>query len=427
VKGTFELEGGDTALLAISAAHKDPLVLSAREEVQQRLDETTGFWERWVSHRTYGGPWREHVMRSALALKLLVFAPSGAIAAAATTSLPESIGGERNWDYRFSWVRDSAFTLNALMAIGCPAEAEAFFWWLMHASQLTHPELHVLYGLAGGVSAREEALSLSGYRDSLPVRVGNAAATQRQLDVYGELFQTASGYARAAGRLDSDFGRRLAETADYLCRIWSEPDAGIWEVRSAPTHFTQSKMSSWTALQRACGLAEQGQVPAGHVELWRREAGAIERFVETRCWSDEKQSYTRFAGGAELDASLLLGVLMRYGQGSEERLAATVGAVRRELGSGPLLYRYTGEDGLEGPEGFFLCCSFWLVEALALCGRADEAAATMEEALALANDVGLYAEEIEPATGDFLGNFPQALVHLALISAAVAIDEAQSR
>jgi GH15 family glucan-1,4-alpha-glucosidase len=427
IYGAFEIEGGEVALVAISAAHQEPLVLPAREEVETRLDETLGSWQNWLSKRTYEGPWRESVMRSALALKLLVFAPSGAIAAAPTTSLPESIGGERNWDYRFSWVRDSAFTLSALLAIGCPAEAEAFFWWLMHSSHLTHPELHVLYGLGGGVSTQEESLSLDGYRGSRPVRVGNAAAAQRQLDVYGELFQTAAVYARRANEIDPDFGRRLAKTADLVCRIWREPDSGIWEVRSEPVHFTQSKMSCWIALSRACELAEQGHIPSSHVGRWRREADEIQRFIEARCWSHEKKSYTRFAGGSELDASLLLGVLIRYGQGSEERLRATVDAVRRELGSGPLIYRYTGEDGLEGAEGYFLCCSFWLVEALARCGRRDEAAAIMEELLALANDVGLYAEEIQPTTGEFLGNFPQALVHLALISAAVALDEEQRR
>jgi GH15 family glucan-1,4-alpha-glucosidase len=423
VSGTFEVESGASALMALSFAHQEPLVFPTRPEAERRLDETLGSWREWVSRRTYEGPWRAAVMRSALALKLLVFAPSGAIAAAPTTSLPESIGGERNWDYRFSWVRDSAFTLDALLEIGCPAEAEAFFWWLMHASHLTHPKLHVLYKLGGGISAREEALSLNGYRGSKPVRVGNAAATQRQLDVYGELFQTASLYAAVTGDLDRDFGRRLVRMADFVCTIWREPDSGIWEVRSDPLHFTQSKMSCWTALDRAVGLAEAGHIPSDHAARWRREADEIQRFIETRCWSKEKGSYVRFEGASELDASLLLGVLMPYGNESRERLEATVDAVRRELASGPLLYRYTGDDGLRGQEGFFLTCSFWLVEALARTGRPQEAADLMEELLAMSNDVGLYSEEIEPATGRFLGNFPQALVHLALISAAVAIDE----
>jgi GH15 family glucan-1,4-alpha-glucosidase len=324
-------------------------------------------------------------------------------------------------------VRDSAFTLNAFLQIGCPAEAEAFFWWLMHASQLTHPYLNVLYSLGGTTSPREKVLPLGGYQGSKPVRVGNAAAAQQQLDVYGELFQTASIYARAGNELDPDIGRRLAKTADLVCRLWREPDSGIWEVRSEPVHFTQSKMACWTALVRALELARDGQIPNAHVNRWRREIAEIREFVESRCWSRDKRSYVRCAGAEELDASLLLGVLMQYGGGPAERLVTTVDAVREELESGPLLYRYTGEDGLEGDEGFFLTCSFWLVEALARCGRPDEAAELMESLIALANDVGLYAEEIQPGTGEFLGNFPQALVHLALISAAVAVGEARGQ
>jgi GH15 family glucan-1,4-alpha-glucosidase len=369
VSGRFEVSTGDQALIAIASAHGAPLVLTGRSQVERRLADTERFWRTWSAGRTYDGPWREAVLRSALALKLLVFAPSGAIAAAATTSLPESIGGERNWDYRFSWVRDSAFTLDAFLALGCPAEATAFFWWLMHASQLTHPRLQVLYRLNGGASAPETELDLSGYRGSRPVRVGNAAAEQRQLDVYGELFQTCWVYTRGGGQLDADFGRRLADIADFVCEVWREPDSGIWEVRSKPVHFTESKMACWTALRRAGQLADEGWMPATGARRWRAEAEAIRRFIDERCWSEEKGSYVRFAGSEELDASLLLAVLMGYGGSTTDRLASTVEAVRRELGSGPLLYRYTGEDGLSGGEGFFLACSFWLVEALARCGR----------------------------------------------------------
>lgn len=427
ISGRFEIASGEQALIAIASAHGEPLVLPKRQQVEGRLSDTERFWRSWAAGRTYDGPWREAVLRSALALKLLVFAPSGAIAAAATTSLPETIGGERNWDYRFSWVRDSAFTLDAFLKLGCPAEATAFFWWLMHASQLTHPRLNVLYRLDGGASAAENELDLSGYHNSRPVRVGNAAAAQRQLDVYGELFQTCWLYARAGGKLDRDFGRRLARTADLVCELWREPDSGIWEVRSEPVHFTQSKMACWTALRQAMQLAEEGQIPARGAHRWRAEAEAIRKFIEQRCWSAEKRSYVRFAGSEELDASLLLAVLMGYGDPVAERLGQTVDAIRRELGAGALLYRYTGEDGLRGGEGFFLTCSFWLVDALARCGRVQEAAETMEELLAFANDVGLYAEEVEPQTGEFLGNFPQGLVHLALINAAVSISEQPSR
>lgn len=427
ISGRFEVSAREQALIAIASAHGEPLVLPKRQQVEQRLSDTERFWRGWAGGRSYDGPWREAVLRSALALKLLVFAPSGAIAAAATTSLPESIGGERNWDYRFSWVRDSAFTLEALLTLGCPAEATAYFWWLMHASQLTHPKLQVLYRLDGGAAGAETELGLSGYRGSRPVRVGNAAADQRQLDVYGELLQTCFLFSRAGGKLDLDLGRRLARTADLVCDLWREPDSGIWEVRSEPVHFTQSKIGCWTALRRAVQLAEQGQIPSGEAGRWRLEAKAIGKFIEEHCWSERKRSYVRFAGSEELDASLLLAILTGYGDSAGGRLGQTVDAIRRELGTGALLRRYSGDDGLRGGEGSFLTCSFWLADALARSGRVEEATETMEELLALGNDVGLYAEEMDPQTGDFLGNFPQGLAHLALINAAASIEDAQSR
>jgi GH15 family glucan-1,4-alpha-glucosidase len=423
IRGRFEARAGTRALVALSAAHGEPLVVPARDEVEARLDATAATWRHWSDRLTYAGPFRDAVLRSALALKLLVHAPSGAVAAAATTSLPEGIGGQRNWDYRFSWVRDSAFTVNAFLGLSCAPEARAYFWWLMHASQLTHPRLRVLYRLNGGARAPERTLPLDGYRGSRPVRIGNAAAGQLQLDTYGELLQTAWLYAKTGHRIDADIGRRLAEVADYVCRIWREPDAGIWEVRSEPRHFTQSKMMCWVALERARDLARRGDIPDRHVQRWDTEAQAIQAFVEARCFSSEKGSYVRCADSDELDASLLLGLLFGYGDAKEERWAGTVEAVRRELAHGPLLRRYTGDDGLTGSEGAFVTCSFWLVESLARTGRVAEAIRLMDELLGLANDVGLFAEEIEPATGAFLGNTPQGLSHLSLISAALAIAE----
>ena len=425
--GRFETLEGSSALIALCAAHQEPLVFPARAQVEARLQATVTYWRAWSAERAYAGPWREAVIRSALALKLLFHAPSGAIAAAATASLPEEIGGERNWDYRYCWVRDSAFALEALLQLGCPGEADAFFWWLLHASQLSHPRLQVLYRLNGAERAPERTLQLDGYRGSRPVRIGNEAAAQTQLDIYGDLLQTALIYARAGGRFDRETGRRLAEIADLVCRIWRQPDSGIWEVRSRPLHFTHSKMMCWIALDRALELSDAGHVPAGHAARWREEALAILEFVETRCWSERLDSYTRDAGGEELDASLLLGILLGYGSPSPGRLTATVNAVRRELGDGPLLSRYSGEDGLGGSEGAFLCCSFWLADALARVGQLDEAGELMDRLIALANDVGLYAEEIDPRTGELLGNTPQGLVHLALINAAVSITKASGR
>jgi GH15 family glucan-1,4-alpha-glucosidase len=423
VQGRFVAAEGRAAHLVLAAAHQEPLVLPSRSDIDARLTGTERAWRAWTDDREYQGPWRDAVLRSALALKLLVFAPSGAIAAAATTSLPETLGGERNWDYRFSWPRDSAFAIRAFLALGCASEARAFFSWLLHASQLTHPEVRVLYRLNGRAEADEHSLPLAGYRGSTPVRVGNGAAGQTQLDVYGEVLDAASEFARFSQALDRDHARRLADIADHVCAVWAEPDAGIWEVRSDPAQFTQSKMMCAVALDRACSLAERGLI-RGNVKSWRRERDRIREFVETRCYAEHKRSYTRSADEDAVDASLLLGVIARYEDLTSPRLVGTVEAVRRELARGALVHRYLGEDGLPGEEGAFLACSFWLVEAYARQGRIEEATALMDELVGLANDVGLYAEEIDPETGDFLGNFPQALSHLALINAAAIIAEA---
>jgi GH15 family glucan-1,4-alpha-glucosidase len=425
IAGRFSVREGDTSLLVLSAAHQEPLVLPTRDDAELRLQATARSWREWTSARAYGGPWRDAVVRSALVLKLLVYAPSGAIAAAATTSLPEQIGGERNWDYRFSWPRDAAFTLQALLALGCAPEARAFFSWILHASQLTHPRLQVLYRLDGRAKAQEKSLPLDGYRRSRPVRVGNGAADQMQLDVYGELLEAASRFASSTGGLDRDHGRRLAEVASFVCERWEQPDSGIWETRGEPAHFVQSKMMCAVALMRAGELAERGLLPAKRSGRWRREQERIREFVETRGYSETKRAYVGRVGRDEVDASLLLAVLAGYDEPRAPRLLDTVDAVRRELGRGPLILRYLGDDGIAGDDGAFLACSFWLVEAYARQGRLDEAAMLMDELVPLANDVGLFAEEIDPATGEFLGNFPQGLPHLALINAAVAIEETQ--
>ena len=419
ITGWFTTSEGSRSMLVLSAAHQEPLVLPSRGEVETRFEATGAAWREWSDGRKYDGPWKEAVVRSALALKLLVYAPSGAIAAAATTSLPEEIGADRNWDYRYSWPRDAAFTLEALLALGCAPEARAFFFWLLHASQLTHPRLQVLYRLDGRAEAAERSLPLAGYRGSQPTRVGNGAARQTQLDVYGEVFTAAVTFAAFAGGLDRDHGRRLAEIADYICGIWEEPDAGIWELRDEPRHFTQSKMLCAVALARACELAARELLPAKNVARWEREQTRIREFVELRCYSDSKGSYVRSAGEEQLDASLLLAVLAGYDDPCSPRLIGTVDAVRRELGRGPFVYRWADEPGA------FLACSFWLADAYARQGRLDQARTLMGEIVRVSNDVGLYAEEIESETGLYLGNFPQGLTHLGLINAAVSFMRAQ--
>jgi GH15 family glucan-1,4-alpha-glucosidase len=283
--------------------------------------------------------------------------------------------------------------------------------------------LDVLYGLHGEIGTEETQLSLAGYRGSVPVRIGNGALGQVQLDIYGSLLQAAWVYVQAGRPIDDEVARRLARTADLVCDVWAEPDSGIWEVRSEPRHFTHSKMMCWVALDRAIRLANQGHI-RGSIDRWSSQLQKIESFIESRCWSDACSSYVRSAGSDELDAAVLLGALLGYRDPGDPRMASTIDAIRRDLGRGPFLDRYRGVDGVRGSEGAFLACSFWLVEALARSGRRSEAASLMGELVSAANDVGLYAEEIDPSTAEFLGNFPQALSHLALIGAAAALDDA---
>jgi GH15 family glucan-1,4-alpha-glucosidase len=349
--GRFEIGEGARALLVLCASHGEPLVIPGRAAVEERLDRTTAFWERWSGNLTYDGPWREAVVRSALALRVLVFAPSGAIAAAATTSLPEAIGGQRNWDYRFCWIRDSSFTLEALLQLGCHSEATSFFWWFMHATRLTIPRLQVFYRLDGGAYAPERTLPLEGYRGSRPVRTGNGAAGQLQLDAFGDLLDAAWRYVDKGFHLGRDTAADLARVADFVSQHWFDRDAGIWEVRAEPRHHTHSKAMCWVALDRAVRLAERGHLPRRHLALWRAEAIRIRAFVDAHCWSEDHQSYVWYAGSHELDAALLLLSIMRYAEPGQPRLRATVLAVQRELARGGLVYRYTGDDGLASGEG----------------------------------------------------------------------------
>jgi len=419
----FDVPAGERALLAIVGAYAEPLVMPGRADVLRRIDGTVTFWRQWARSREYEGPWDGLVRRSALALKLLIFAPSGGISAAPTTSLPEEIGGERNWDYRYCWIRDSNFSVDALLELGCHDEARSLFWWFLQATALTEPEVHVLYRLDGGVGPEERTLPLTGYRHSVPVRIGNGALQQLQHDIYGHLLETAWLYSEGHHRLDPDTGAVLGRVADHVCDIWRQPDSGIWEVRNGPFHFTHSKVMCWVALDRAVRLAARGELPDRRAARWRSEAMAIHTFVEERCWSDRLRSYTRTAGDGQVDASLLMLPTVGYGDPRGDRINGTIDAICRDLKHGDFVYRYHADDGVAGGEGCFLNCSFWLVSALARAGRLEEASSLMERLVARANDVGLYSEETDPSSGEFLGNFPQALTHLALIDAAVAIRD----
>ena len=421
----LELEQGQTALIALAAAHEQPVVLPGRADTEGRLERTERFWPEWAGRVEYDGPWRDAVVRSALMLKLLVFAPSGAIVAAPTASLPEWIGGSRNWDYRFTWLRDASWTLDALIRLGLDDEAHAFFWWFMHASRLTQPRLQILYKVDGSTHTKEHDLdNLEGYHGSSPVRVGNGAVDQVQLDVYGSVLESIWLYVQEVGHLDGETGRDVAKIADYVTEHWSDRDSGIWEVRSEETHFIQSKALCCIALERACALAERGVIP-DRSERWRAASEEIRNFVDADGWDEERQSYVRAPDLHELDASLLTLAILAYDSPGRERLKSTVAAIERELRTGPYVYRYRGKDGVGGDEGAFLTCSFWLADTFARQGRLDEARSLMDELIGLANDVGLYSEEIDPSNGDFLGNFPQGLTHLALVNAAISIADAE--
>ena len=420
--GSFEIATGERALLALVAAHEQPLHTPSRHHVEARLDATHRVWERWLGLWAYDGPWEEEVARSALALKLLVYAPNGSIAAAPTTSLPEVIGGDKNYDYRYSWVRDSAFTLDALMRLGIPEQVQQSFACLLRAVRETAPDLPPFYDLDGAVPKRRETLGhLRGFRDSRPVRYGNAASSQLQLGSWGDLLETAALYASEGHVLDEATGEMLASCVDRVTVLWPDADSGMWEL-DEHRHYTSSKMAVWMAFDRALRLADQGQLPARHGERWREQRDRLHRWIEEHCWSDELGAYRGWAGEEALDAGVLRALRMDYPETA--RLDRTVDAIMDRLSAAPgLVYRTSLH---RENEGAFVACSFWLVEALARLGRVDEACETMELILPYANDLGLFSEEIDPASGELLGNFPQGLSHLALVNAAGAIEDASA-
>jgi GH15 family glucan-1,4-alpha-glucosidase len=418
IGGELETRRGAKGLLVCNFVEAEPIPVPPRREIEIRSDRTGDAWKRWLEFHEYDGPWEEAVGRSLLALKLLVHAESGAIVAAPTTSLPERIGGSRNYDYRYAWIRDSAFVLDALGSVGYREQVHASLSWVLRASEATHPRLEPFYGLDGSIPRQTQELDLQGYRGSRPVRRGNGAAGQLQLGSYGDLLETVELYVRHGNLHDETTQIRVAEVADHVCRIWKNEDSGIWELDEL-RHYTNSKVNCWVALDRALKLASEGQAPRDHVDAWREEAEKIRAWIDANCWSEKQGSYTFYAGTEDLDAAVLLAIRTGFLGPDDPRASSTIDGIRAGLGAGgPLLYRYSGQ---ESEEGAFLACSFWLVEALARVCRLDEARETMEELLALGNDVGLYSEEIDPASKAFLGNFPQGLTHLALVNAAAIV------
>lgn len=421
ITGRFRTRPGSEHLLAVVATHSEPLRLPTPASIRKNVELTLDMWRRWVDLLDYDGPYRADVERSALTLKLLSHDPSGSIAAAATTSLPENRAGTKNYDYRFAWVRDATYTLHSLIRLGEQEDVHAAVSWLLRIARAQSPELHVLNRLNGEVPGDGTTVfDAPGWQGIGPVVAGNAAANQLQLGVYGDLFDMVDLYVGGGNVLDAATGRMLADIADRICDLWRRRDAGMWELPEH-RHYTSSKMGCWHGLDRAVRLAEAGQIP-GSPDRWRAERDRIAAWIAEHCWSEERGAYVWYPGTDELDTSVLLHAVSGLDRGP--RMSSTIDALREELGRGPLLHRYSG---MPDEEGAFVACSFWAVAALVHVGRAEEAAELMDDTLALGNDVGLYTEMIDPEDGSFLGNFPQALSHLALLTAALTLEEADRR
>ncbi|WP_303906905.1 glycoside hydrolase family 15 protein [Thiohalomonas denitrificans] len=397
------------------------------EEAERRIRASLDWWTAWSNRCTYTGPHASMVRRSALVLKLMTFAPSGAVVAAPTTSLPEWPGGVRNWDYRYCWLRDASLTLRALYELGYGEEGNAFIDWLMHSTRLTRPELQIIYNVYGETGLDESELDhLAGFAGSRPVRIGNDASHQFQLDIYGEVIDAVYEFVRHGGHLDAPEQKLLVGFGKTACRRWREPDEGIWEVRGGRKHHTYSKAMCWVALDRLLRLHHEGHLKRAPVELFRAERDALRAEIEQRGYSAEVDSYVSTLDGEDLDASLLL--LSRHGylDPRSERAGRTREAIREKLGRNGLLYRYRAQDdGLPGEEAAFGICSFWAVADLALAGEIRQAEGLFECIIGYANDVGLFAEEINPDSGAALGNFPQAFTHVGLVDAALLIEDAK--
>ncbi|MGH2576322.1 MAG: glycoside hydrolase family 15 protein, partial [Actinomycetota bacterium] len=406
----------------LTLADREPIIHIGSETAKLALEATDDWWREWCRGVRHQGLRDREVLRSLITLRLLTYAPSGAPVAAATTSLPEAIGGSSNWDYRFSWPRDASIGLSAFLPLGKLEEARSFIHWLLHASRLTRPRLHVLYTLDGNPGPREQEIpEAAGYRGSRPVRVGNSASHQHQLDVYGWVLDAAWGMVRSGLRLHAETWRGMSSLADFVAENWRRPDASMWEVRGEERHYVHSKLMGWLALDRAVRIAGTHRTRRRRVQRWQTERDTLGADVRARGFDPQRGSYVRSYGAADLDAALLLLPALGFEEPGSPRLGGTVSAIRAELATGPFVYRYPLRESGAGTEGAFLACSFWLVDALARLGRVAEAEEVFESLLAHANDLGLFAEEIDPATGEHLGNFPQGLTHAALIQAALSL------
>jgi alpha,alpha-trehalase len=434
--GRFTVTAGERVAFGLQYGQpgQEPPRVWSHDELAQRLADTLAAWRSWSDlHQTYDGPWHELVHNSGRVLQALTFYPTGSIVAAATTSLPEAAGGNRNWDYRFSWVRDACLTMEALWVAACPDEAEKFFAYLSTAAATSlgrGADLQIMFGVGGERDLSERELPhLAGWRNSAPVRVGNGAWTQRQIDVYGELLGALYRLRDQIGELDPTTKKFLVSVADTAARRWTEKDQGIWEIRGPQQDFLYSKVMCWLALDRAIALA--GTLEAeDHVAGWKKTMDEIHDAVVREGWSERAGAFTQYFGSDDLDASNLIMPIARFLPANDPRMLATIDAIEQRLtDERGLVYRYDthgGVDGLEGEEGTFLLCTFWLAQALALADQPERARTVFERAVAYVNDLGLLAEEVDNK-GELLGNFPQAFSHIGLVNAAWAISEAEAR
>lgn len=417
---------GRPLTFVVALADREPLISVPPQAAWALLLEDEERWRAWSAGIAADLPFREAVVRSLLTLRLLTYSPSGAPVAAPTTSLPEQYGGGRNWDYRFAWPRDASIGVAAFLGVGMVDEARGFLWWLLHASRLQRPRLPVLLTLDGRRAPTERTLpGWPGYAASVPVRVGNGAADQHQLDGYGWVVDAAWVLVQAGHPLYSETWRAIRGFTDRVAQTWIDPDAGIWEVRTDEAHHVHSKLMAWLALDRALRISQTHRMPHRQQRRWQAAREALGDEVRQRGFAPGVGTYTRTYGSQDLDAALLVLPLIGLDDVGSFRVRGTVDAIHRELtAGGPLLYRYPpGQDGLSGAEGAFLPCSFWLVQALARTGREVEAIELFGQLLDRATDLGLYAEEMDPTTGEHLGNYPQALTHAALVQAALSIQQ----
>jgi len=421
------VEPGRPLTCVLTVADREPLVQVDPDHAWAVLEQDERRWQRWCRDVDDQMPRRPAVIRSLLTLRLLTYSPSGAPVAAPTTSLPEVVGGVRNWDYRYSWPRDASIGVGAFLGVGKQAEARAFMAWLLSATRLDRPRLPVLLTLHGKhPTAEHELIGWPGYAASTPVRVGNGASGQHQLDGYGWVLDAAWSLTSAGHRLYSETWRTMAGFADRVADHWREPDAGIWEMRSDMAHHVHSKIMAWLALDRALRVAQTHRTSATRLNRWRTERAALREEIGVRGFDAAKVTFTRTYGSSDVDAALLVLPQLGFESADSPRVLGTIDAISRELSAGgPLLYRYPpGNDGLPGREGAFLPCSFWLVSALARSGRVQEGVALFDELLELTGPLGLYAEEMDPETHHQLGNYPQALTHSAVVQAALALRDA---